>query len=810
MKNLLLILTILFSLFFFQRVEAQTKVQIVDAQTEQSIPFVKVYPNTGSPILADIDGRFYWSNDWNEVRLSYAGYIDTTYAYDAEVKILKMAVRVQTIDEVTVVPGENPAHRIMDLVIANRKKNNPLDNDAFRYQSYTKFVTEIDEEVLKSISDTTTDSSLISARDFISTTNLFMIETSSIRTFVPPSRDKEEIVAYKVSGFKDPMFATVAQEMQSFSFYENQFNILGKTYINPIAFGGTRRYLFILEDTTYVGTDTIFHIRYRPRKGKSFDGLKGVLYINSFGYAVERVTAEPAERKATEAVVTIVQEYQLLDRKKWFPSKLSSEIEFPAIAVTVGDSAVRVVSKSNTYIDSVIINPDKVKRLYFDNANVIIQNGAENKSDSTWNDLRKYELTEKEKNTYTFIDSLSEAEHLDRYLYGMKVLATGKIPLKYFNSDLMRLLAYNDYEGIRLGAGLETSDRLFKPASLGGYFAYGFRDQSWKWGGNLDIHLYRKKNLKLSLNYIDDVEEKGGRPYAKDMKGYTSTSQFRGIYVNYMDRFRRASAELSSYVTSNFRLGAVAGYERISFLQGYQYYPFDLIPTGDYAPPLKGIDNFYLTGNITWSIGEKVLMLGDTRVSKGTKYPTLFLSASKALSGVYDSRLNYLRFYGEVFQKISIRGIGKFNYTLAAGLTEGNAPLTYSQGAFHSNLTKNKINLSVANTFETLNNTGYFFKEHVALFTRFDFNQWKKYKKFRPQISVHHAIGFGTAFQNGTGVWNQPVQDLSKGYFEAGILFNQILMKSYGLGVFYNYGPYSQPDALKNFTLKLTLKPSFF
>lgn len=810
MKNLYLFLTALFLILVQPVLNAQTSVQIIDGQTKESIPFVKIYPLNDSPLLADIDGRFAWKPSWTEVKLSYAGYADTTYVYDPEVSVLKMEARVQTIEEVTAVAGENPAHRIMDLVIANRKKNNPLDNDAFRYKSYTKFVTEVDEEILSAISDTTTDTSLISAREFISSTNLFMIETSSIRTFVPPSRDKEEIVAYKVSGFKDPMFATVAQEMQSFSFYENQFNILGKTYINPIAFGGTRRYLFILEDTTYSGTDTIFHIRYRPRKGKSFDGLKGVLYINSFGYAVERVTAEPAERDAADARVTIIQEYQLLDRKKWFPAKLSSEIEFPFISVTIADSAVRVVSKSNTYIDSVMINPEKVKRLYFDNANVIIQSGAENTQDSTWNQLRKYELTEKEKNTYQVIDSVSKENHFERYLYAMKVLSTGKIPLKWFNSDLTRLFGYNQYEGFRLGAGLETSERLFKPASIGGYFAYGFQDKAWKWGGNLDVNLYRKKSLKLSLNYMDDVEERGARPYVKDMKGYTSSSQLRSIYVAYMDRYRRASAELSGYLTSNFRLGFLGGYERVQFLQNYQYQLFQGEQQPNAIAQYQGLDNFYLTGSVTWSIGEKVMMLGNTRVSKGTKWPTIFLSATKGLPNVYDSQLEYWRFYGEIFQKVSVRGVGKWSYTLSAGATMGNTPLAYTQGVFNSRTRGSKVNLSIANTFETIANTGYFFKEQVALFTRFDFNEWKKYKKFRPQISLHHAVGFGTPVSLASTVWDRPVQDLRKGYYEVGILFNQLLLKNYGVGVFYNYGPYSQPDALQNICVKLTLNLNFF
>ncbi|MBU2018433.1 MAG: hypothetical protein KJ941_02195, partial [Bacteroidetes bacterium] len=261
---------------------SQQSIEIRDLKTEEPIPFVKVYPSTGSPFLADIDGRFNWKPEWESIRLVYSGYSDSTfYLEQNNARTLYLNSKIQEIQEVTAMAGENPAHRILDLVIANRKQNNPLDNDSFKYRSYSKFIAEIDEGVLANISDTTTDTNLISTRDFIKSTHLFLIETSSIRTFVPPSRDREEVIAYKVSGVQDPLFATIAKEMQSFSFYDNQFNILSKTYINPIALGGTRRYLFQLQDTTLSGPDTVFHVTFRPRKDKNFDGLQGTLFINT-------------------------------------------------------------------------------------------------------------------------------------------------------------------------------------------------------------------------------------------------------------------------------------------------------------------------------------------------------------------------------------------------------------------------------------------------------------------------------------------------------------------------------------------------
>jgi hypothetical protein len=478
---------------------------------------------------------------------------------------------------------------------------------------------------------------------------------------------------------------------------------------------------------------------------------------------------------------------------------------FPQIQFTIADTNIQVVSKSSTYIDSVEINPDKVKKYYFDNAVLTVNKNAGDIKDSTWNELRKYELSEKEKNTYKTIDSLAKEANLDKYLYGLKVLATGKIPLKYLNSDLSRLFGFNEYEGFRLGLGLETSDRLFEPASLSGYFAYGFKDKAFKWGGDLRIFIYPKKSFTLKLSYRDDVFERGQRPYISELSGYSSISQLRSLYVRYMDRYRQASADLSIYATSNFRVGLETTYERIGFLQGYRYTTYQNSPSYA-ASTIQSFDNLTVTGSILWSIREQVVMLGNQRLSKGSRFPTLFLSASKGISGVQLSQFDYTRIYAELSHKVSIRGVGFLKYSICAGELFGQAPLTASFGLFNSFSRNSKLNLSISNTFETLDNVGYYFRRNASVFSRFDFNKWKKYKKFQPQFGIHNAIGFGNRV-NSLGQ-NIPIEGLEKGHFESGLIINN-LFSNIGVGFFYKYGAYKSVDEMRNLFVKLSVSFTF-
>lgn len=785
-------------IFFFVSGNAQTKYFIKDNTNFESIPFAKVVPNIGQPMIADLDGAFSLKDSMIEsIHITAFGCKDTVVVIDNIIdhQILLVPVN-REIQEVIVLPGENPAHRIMDLVIANRKKNSPTENDPFRYESYSKFIFDLNPEAIASIPDSTTDSMLIDIRNFFSDKHLFILENASRRTFIPPARDKEEIIAYKVSGFSDPMFSTFANEMQSFSFYENQFQLLGKTYINPIAFGGTRRYLFILEDTTVIGKDTTFTISFRPRKDKNFDGLKGRLYINTNGYAVEKVITEPAEID-TSLIIQIVQEYSFVGGEKWFPSKLSTEMSLLTVNFTKKLKNGYLQCKGNTYIKNIEFNPKGVKKYTFDNTAISTAENANEIDEKTWNDsLRVYEITDKEKNTYTVIDSISKTEHLERNVTLMKGLLEGKIPIGNFNIDATKLINYNAYEGTRLGFGLENSKKMMKNITIGGYFGYGFRDQGWKYGGYSDFSLFRPKGVKLHLGYQHDVAERGGTVFQKEVFNLKSPDVYRKLYIRNMDQQRLAEVVLSGFVTSNFKLSLIGNYQRIYNMGGYQFTPIDpLIYNSDYS-----FDLAETSMEIKWNIREKVMQLGDTRIPKGTKYPKIALKVSKGWKNIYESNYDYWRLKLEIGQDVAIRGAGKLSWLLSGGQTIGDVPLFLQQVTVG---TGKNWNLSVRNTFETMIASEFYSSQQVALFTRFTFMAIKTKKKTsNPQIGLYHGIGYGT--MKNASDHSITFKTMDKGYAECGIIVDRVY-SNIGLGVFYRYGYYSDANWQKNVMFKISL-----
>lgn len=794
-----LFLAVLFTLFSILIYSQQTYF-IKDQFTQESIPFVKVRPNVGNPFLADIDGSFQLNVEVSTLNLKMNGYRDTIILVkDILQNTIYLTPGVQNIKEVSVVAGENPAHRIMDLVIANRKKNNPLENDAFKYESYSKFIFDINPEAIDSIPQGTTDTTLLKAIKFFNEQHLFMLESASNRTFDPPARDKEEITAYKVSGFTDPMFSTFANEMQSFSFYENQFELLGKTYINPIAFGGTKRYLFILEDTTIVNSDTTFTIFYRPCKGKNFEGMTGRLYINTNGYAIEKVTASPYE-DSTGTYIQIVQEYAFIKDEKWFPSKLSTEIIFKGTTLLPTIKNSYPFGKGSTYIKNVRINPDGIRKRDFDNITVVTTDDAGEVKDEIWDSLRHYKITDKEIRTYEIIDSVSKVYKFDKKLIALTAFMEGKIPLGYFNLDITRILNYNMYEGYRFGAGLETSRKLMKKATIGGYYGWATKDKESKYGGYSTIHIYKKRGIKLDLRYQQDLLERGGYSFQKDLFALNTYSLFRSFYIRNMERQRLGEVALSGNVRSNMKISLIGNYQRIWYTEGYRFYP-----SGTSAEPaMTQVDLAETSLEYIWNIREKVMLLGDKRVSKGTKFPRLKLKVTKGWKGWMEADYDYTRIFAEVQQDILIRGVGKFIWTLNAGQTIGEVPLFLMHVG---NGTARNWIPSVENTFESMKISEFYHTKQIGLFTRLNFNAFKTKAKWNePQFCLHHAIGYGE--MNLKNQHSVSFRSMDKGFFEGGIALNNLLVSGtsgFGIAAFYRYGYYSDADWRKNIVPKITV-----
>lgn len=791
----LLSLFILFSFYSF----SQHEFSVFDSETKKTIPFVKVQPEDGKPFLSDIDGRFEINENISSFTLSYAGYSDTIILVQ-DIKGYKIYLHypVQQIEEVFAMAGENPAHKIVKKAIKNRKKNHPLKNDAFTYTAYEKFWFDIQPDSGFYNKTPTEDTSSLKFKEFIESQHLFLLETASKRTFSPPNYDKEEIIAYKISGTENPMLSTLAKNMQSFSFYENEFGLLGKNYLTPLAPGSLGRYFYNIEDTIINQGDTTFVIFYRPLKSKHFNGINGRMYINTNGYAIEKVIAKPAG-EAGGFDIEIVQEYAFIEEKKWFPIKLSTKIIFGESGSLILEGG-NLVGQGSTYIKSIHFPEEKIKKRHNDNISVYTDNNAVSESDVIWDSIRQYALSDKDERTYEMIDSLSEAENLDRSLNILSTLIEGKIPLGYINLNLAQIATFNYYEGFRLGAGLETSQKLMKPIVVGGYFAYGTRDFDWKFGGKTTFHLNKRKGLKIELKYHQDVIERGGLTFTKDAFDFNNQNGYRDFFIHNMDKQRLGELSIYYDLKSNITFRLFGNYQRIWLTDDYSFSPNNstiYTPEKDFDLAETGIE-------FQWDFFEKNMMLDDRKVSLGTKYPRLKVIAVKGWKNVEESNYDYIRLKAEVSQKIKVIGLGDFHWKIEGATTIGDVPLLLNHVGNGTNV---EWNLNVYQSFQTMIPSEFYSTSQAALFTHFTFRPihtnatWNE-----PRITLHHAIGYGEFSRKEQH--SVPFKTMDKGFYEGGLILDGLLTSSFssiGIGVFYRYGEYSNAISSKNIVPKISV-----
>lgn len=800
MKNFLLALIAL----TFCGVSWSQQYQILDSDSKEPIPFVKVYPNVGNPFLADLDGYFTRPSAATKVTLKMMGFRDTTYVLSAQDTILYLSEEGMALDEVTILPGVNPAERIMEMAIKNRKKNHPKADINYSCHTYSKFMFTIDQDALASISDTVTDTNLLELKHFFDKQHLFLLESASNKYYKAPFKEKEVITAYRVSGFNDPMFSTFANQLQSFNFYDNQFDILGKSYLNPLALGSIRRYLFILEDTTFNATgDTTYTIRFRPRMDKNFDGMKGVLYINTDGFAIEKVIAEPAEQEGGMAYPTIVQEYARVEGK-WFPTKLSTEANFTSLQLSSKLKNGHLVGKGNTYIDQVVFHPD-LNDTRFNAVFIETESDANDKDSVYWDQNRNNQLNDKEKTTYQVIDSVSKAEDFNGKLQLLQSLAQGKIPWGYVQFDIARLLNYRNYEGYRIGLGIETSPKLSKRFTIGGYGAYGTRDKQFKYGGYTSYRILPKQFFDVELRYQEDIMERGWTDFLAEPTTFKQNNLYRNFYIAQMDKQRLGELAFSGFIFPRMKFRVAGTYQRIGFTKDYQYNWRDT--SMNYK---TGFENAEISAELVWTIRDKVMSLGTKRVSLGSKWPVLSFKAAKSIPGLSKDAVDYLRLSAKISQSVMIRAVGRLSYQLMGQTVQGDAPLVFQNVGSG---TGGMWNVSVENSFETMPGSTYFSKDLFSSFVRFELKPLKtKLKWTAPQFGVHHGFGIGTKFDQQNHV-NVNGFSLDKGYAEAGLYIHSLLKSSFtgiGIGAFYHYYGNISPYVKDNLYIKLCIKLNMF
>ncbi|GAB3824087.1 hypothetical protein GCM10028895_31890 [Pontibacter rugosus] len=546
----------------------------------------------------------------------------------------------------------------------------------------------------------------------------------------------------------------------------------------------------MLQETLEQGQDTVFVISFTPEQGKNFEGLEGLLYINSNGWAVQNVIAASAGDDDKRGIKLQQQYERVGPQQKWFPTELDVELTVPQITL----SGHQPYAHMRTYITNINLNPD-LRRSEFGVVALKQNLDANRQPESFFQDYRPDSLNQLEQRTYARLDSIGRAQKLDRTIRTMEYLMNKQIPIGVLSLDLNRLLKVSNFEGLRLGLGAYTNDRLSERFKVGGCWGYGFKDDEAKYGADAAVILSQPMALQLKAVYFEDVLETGGRRLAFEEE--------RGLLGN-LHRAMLPDMDYTTHKSIALR-GRILRYVQAQAQLRQEERRPTLLAQEDNTPPEFNLTEAVVS--IRYAPGEKYMQQFNRLLPMPQQeHPVLWLQYTRGFNDFLEGDYAFHKYDARLQTSFRHRTFGESRFILAAGLVEGNAPLVARYNGYGSYNPDYRV--YAGEGFETMQSYEFFSDRYAALFFSQNFGKrLLNTRFFAPDLVAVTNIGIGSLNQPLPDLPENSINSMRKGFFESGLMLNNIISSAFsgiGVGAFYRYGPYALEKSKDNLCIKLT------
>jgi hypothetical protein len=374
---------------------------------------------------------------------------------------------------------------------------------------------------------------------------------------------------------------------------------------------------------------------------------------------------------------------------------------------------------------------------------------------------------------------------------------TGFYPIGFFDVDLRYLIKYNNYEGIRLGFGGITNDRLSEHFKIGGYAARGFKDEDIKYSAGGSYKLSDTGSTWMNLYYHNDIREIGAFNYLTDDRVY-SVFEPRLVNITQFYKYRtwqtNIQHEFTPKILGEFRISR----SKIGQIENYLFLK-DGITYSSYHTSEA-------IASIRISPKNKFFTSEDGRVEYFDGFPKISAQITQGVKGISKSDFTYTKFGLKLDYYIKRTDLSSTNFLLEGNYALGDIPLTHLFHAYPNSPTKETIlqRFSVAGRrgFETMY-FGEFFSDKLVTFqVRHSLRRFNIWKKFKPELVfiTRHALGDLENPEEHLGIGFNTLDQL---YSESGFELNKLIF-GFGLSFAYRYGYYHIDNFEDNISFKFT------
>lgn len=703
------------------------RVQLLDGKTGNPISFATIhYMGTGEGEIADKEGRC-WIRavqaDSLEVRC--LGYATRRIKIAAVGDTLHLNALPPEMEELVVRPPYEKLRWLIQQAIAHKSKHDPDQLEAYSCAIYYKM------KIQGYLPDSLAEDSLRKLSDFLENHDLLLSETYTHRAYQKPGRLQETVKASRMAGMKKTAFANLITDQLPFDAYQDFIRLHQKNFYHPLSPGWERRYHYLLADQIQNGEDTLFVLHFWPKPAYRNLGLQGRLILSSQGYALTRIAATTADTSIGLST-SFLQTYQRV-QGHWFPKTLQYE------TTVKSRHALRPLLRLEGMAEVDEISFNLPPGFRFSKAYPVkIDPKVDQRSEEEWSQYRPQPLTDREKKSYAVIDTWMEEQGLENLLYSLGALATRKAwPLGPIDLDLARVWSYNSLEGTRWGLGLYTNDRVSSFISLGGWAAYGIRDQAWKYGGEVRWFPLGHRDHWLKFSYSKDYQNTGQRflPPALDHRLLSSFLFYE------VDRVRSVGVEAQTR----------RGYFDIH--AGFQHQRITPLRVRRFEPSLSRTwTRTEIRAGLRYAFGEVRVPSFGAYLSQETPCPVFYFQGGLGKLQVEDYEVPYGRAMAALTYQTERNRWGKDQWRLEAGAiqTQNQAPLPTS---FLLGVNGHRMHQSwqvyAWGGLMTVYPYAYFADRYLSLGYRHDWNPFLYAHRWsRPALAISHQLWWGGAHEH--------------------------------------------------------------
>ncbi len=528
--------TIAFLIFTFCSFgQKEIHISILESNTLKVVSFVKISTQNDS-FFTGVSGAIELSTVTSDSLISFEchPYLSQSIKIDTitDSLIIKfVSKKIEGLNE-----NQKETDDIINLISNRKSKNDPLSYAPFYYTTYNKFYIETDQiNEAKHFIDKFIHSFSLKLKDFEGDHFILLTESTTERRFINFIHDDETVTASKVSGIKKPLLLTMNSQLLPYSFYEDYIHIGNKKYTNPLARNPLKRYNFNCIDTT----NEVYTIIFNPKTSARFEGLQGTLFIDANTMAITKAVYTPS-KEAKNLKLTLVAEFKQNKNGLYLPY----QVKTLANIENVGSNHVNFLASASTVYSSISLDTTFNKASFDEYAIRYNPDTTTIPKDNYWKEHRKLPFSQLDSNTYAFYDTVGNIKNFENLVYAGERIVFKKIPYKFLDFDLKRVLGLNEFEGIRLGIGAETNERLFKHVRFGAYIGRGLKDRLTKYGLHTKYLFLNDIESTFKVSYSDDVHESGGHSYYMD-KYQHSSEWLRKLKIGVMEKVQRISLEYS-------------------------------------------------------------------------------------------------------------------------------------------------------------------------------------------------------------------------------------------------------------------------